>query len=517
MTTTGNEVRLPEGYQLVSTTDLKGRITYANPIFCKIAGYSKEELIGKAHSIVRHPDMPKAAFANLWVSIEQDKPWRGLVKNRCKNGDYYWVDAYVTALYENGQKIGYQSVRCKPDPQAVQKAEKLYARFREGKPPSLKIANGSFSVVIASLFFVISCVLSYLLAREALPALWIWLMPVLISGLVVMFILQRGKMLRVQKVSSSVCDNALIQKVFSEKMDMEGAVDIALQMQEARNRTVLGRLRDISVAISHSVDISDKAILRSSKGILQQDAETDMVAAAVAQLSASAEEIARNTEDTSEHGVKVLQQAGHGRRNLDNTTKTIEELSADVARVADEVTSLREHALAIGEVVNVINDIAEQTNLLALNAAIEAARAGDQGRGFAVVSDEVRTLANRTQASTLRIRETIERLQCSVESIVELMAQGRHTASTASEKAQLTADVFNLVEDAINGISERCAQIASSAEQQSMVVDEVHKNVEAIRNLAAENREGSEQTTKASKVLHGLITQLDLMVTAFDR
>ncbi|WP_254052463.1 PAS domain-containing protein, partial [Aeromonas caviae] len=121
-----SEVEFPADVQLVSTTDLRGVITYANPAFCRIAGYQVDELVGHNHNLVRHPDMPKAAFADLWDRLKEGNPWRGVVKNRCKDGRYYWVDAYVTPIYEHGKISGYQSVRCKPDPQLKQAAAQAY-------------------------------------------------------------------------------------------------------------------------------------------------------------------------------------------------------------------------------------------------------------------------------------------------------------------------------------------------------------------------------------------------------
>ena len=104
--TTDTEVEFADDIQLVSTTDLKGDITYANPAFCQVAGYRLEEMLGQHHNLVRHPDMPKAAFADLWAHLQAGKPWRGMVKNRCKDGRYYWVDAYVTPIYEDGKMVG---------------------------------------------------------------------------------------------------------------------------------------------------------------------------------------------------------------------------------------------------------------------------------------------------------------------------------------------------------------------------------------------------------------------------
>ena len=124
--TLDSEVEFPADVQLVSTTDLRGVITYANPAFCDIAGYPVDELVGHNHNLVRHPDMPKAAFADLWARLKEGKPWRGIVKNRCKDGRYYWVDAYVTPIYEGNRISGYQSVRCKPEPQFKRIAAQTY-------------------------------------------------------------------------------------------------------------------------------------------------------------------------------------------------------------------------------------------------------------------------------------------------------------------------------------------------------------------------------------------------------
>lgn len=120
------EVFFDDAEQLVSITDTRGIITYANETFCKVAGYSQEELHRKNHNIVRHPDMPKAAFKDLWSELEAGNHWQGVVKNLCKDGRYYWVDAYVTPMYENNKLTGYQSVRVKPSEQLKQKAEATY-------------------------------------------------------------------------------------------------------------------------------------------------------------------------------------------------------------------------------------------------------------------------------------------------------------------------------------------------------------------------------------------------------
>lgn len=143
------EHSLTDSDSIVSNTNLKGVITYVNDTFVRISGYSKEELIGVSHNIVRHPDMPPEAFADLWRSMKAGRPWTGIVKNRCKNGDYYWVLANATPLYENDKLVGYMSVRSKPESEQVEAADAAYQLFREGRAGNLKIKDGK--VVKASL------------------------------------------------------------------------------------------------------------------------------------------------------------------------------------------------------------------------------------------------------------------------------------------------------------------------------------------------------------------------------
>ena len=136
------EYVLTEKDSIVSKTDLKGIITYINDDFLRISGFEKEELLGASHNIVRHPDMPVEAFADLWVALKANRPWRGFVKNRCKNGNYYWVEAHVTPIYEDGQCIGYMSVRGKPSRANVEAHERVYRLFREGQAVGLRIVDG---------------------------------------------------------------------------------------------------------------------------------------------------------------------------------------------------------------------------------------------------------------------------------------------------------------------------------------------------------------------------------------
>src|SRR6187551_430661 len=132
---TGKEIHLSTHDDIVSSSNLRGDIEFCNETFCRISGFSREELLNQPHNILRHPEMPTAAFGMLWTALKAGKPWMGTVKNRCKNGDHYWVDAYVTPLREKGQIYGYESVRAKADPNVVRRAQTVYDRLNQGKPP----------------------------------------------------------------------------------------------------------------------------------------------------------------------------------------------------------------------------------------------------------------------------------------------------------------------------------------------------------------------------------------------
>lgn len=140
---TNTEVVLSDKFSIVSTTDLQGNITYANPYFVEVSGYSKQELIGAPQNILRHPDMPVEAFADLWATIKSGRPWTGMVKNRTKSGDFYWVLANVTPVYDDGQPTGYMSVRTKPSREQVQQADATYKEIRDGNPRKISIRDGS--------------------------------------------------------------------------------------------------------------------------------------------------------------------------------------------------------------------------------------------------------------------------------------------------------------------------------------------------------------------------------------
>ncbi len=511
----GRERTYPDNVRLISTTNLNGQITYANQEFCEVAGYSEEELIGQHHNIVRHPDMPKAAFADLWAHLQNDKPWMGMVKNRCKNGEYYWVQAYVMPLYdEQGHKSGYQSVRTRPSDAQVKRAEEVYTRLQEGKMK----APAGVSSLAQRFLLMMGTLLGLLLALQFLPMsemqqLGITLL--LLTGGAIFAFFQYNALKTLARHTDGIYNNPLAQLVMTDRMDDVGGTQLALQMMRARLRTLTGRVEDSIQILSRVMDQTNSALRQTSDGIQLQNSESDMLASAATQMSATATQVASSTAHTSDASKKASQEAEDGKQQVSQMISAVQNLVNEVIIASDSSQHLREQTTAVGAIVTIINEIAEQTNLLALNAAIEAARAGEQGRGFAVVADEVRTLAQRTQNATDEIRKTIETIQVHVDSTATTMERSRTKAEEGIAQALQASNAFDQVAVSMQSISDHSLQIASAAEQQSAVSEEISKNILSIREITHSNMSASEKTTMASEELKLLVKDLRASVQAF--
>ncbi|CAG9295264.1 HAMP domain-containing methyl-accepting chemotaxis protein [Celerinatantimonas diazotrophica] len=253
-----------------------------------------------------------------------------------------------------------------------------------------------------------------------------------------------------------------------------------------------------------------------SKGISQQESETDMVATAMNEMSVTVHEIADNAANAANAANQADKEAEGGAQVVDQTITLIHSLSKSVNDSTDKLDALKTEVLNISQILDVIKGIADQTNLLALNAAIEAARAGEQGRGFAVVADEVRSLAARTQGSTSEIQSIIEQLQVGTQSTVDVMGQGKVQADSCVEQAGKANAALQAITHAVTVINDMNIQIASASEEQSSVAESINENIVNVKNIAKENSAASSQTQSSSAGIARLAEQLKQLVAQFN-
>ncbi|OEZ56702.1 PAS domain-containing methyl-accepting chemotaxis protein [Duganella sp. HH105] len=497
---TQNEYLMEDGKTIVSSTDLQGNINYANPYFIEVSGYTEQELLGAPQNIVRHPDMPVEAFADLWQTIRSGMPWTGLVKNRCKNGDYYWVLANVTPVIEQGKPVGYLSVRTKPSRAQVREADALYRQFKAGNPQRLRIVNGravetgivarlaglmrmSLARQIGAATLLTGGVLAVLafallgLGDAGVAAVRSGLGALALCAMLGMVWFGRSLYLNVAlplrqatRAARMMAGGDLTAAFDVRRDDEMGQLLAALRQTNINLHSIIGDVRanfdEISVATGEiadgNLDLSGRTESQASS--LQQ------TAASMEQLTSTVQQSASNVASANQLAGQASAVAAQGGSIVSQVVLTMDDISASSNKVLD--------------IIGLIDGIAFQTNILALNAAVEAARAGEEGRGFAVVASEVRNLAQRSATAAKEIKALID------QSIQKVQA-----GTVLTNSAGVT---MNQVIESVDRVSRVMEEISNSTREQSVGIDQVNQAVIQIDDITQQNAALVEQAAAAA-------------------
>ncbi len=491
---------------LMSTTTLDSRITYANAAFIAVSGFDHDEIVGEPHNMVRHPDMPREAFADMWATLKAGRSWTALVKNRRKNGDHYWVRANATPMVRNGTVTGYMSVRTKPAAAEVEAAEALYRRFREGRAGGLRFHQGlvvrsgwrAWQSVFQRLSVGGRLGLGLLLPMAAslgvlslvAPSPMVWLAgaaAVLGGGALASWFLHRQIIRPLQQIAAQAQNVASGNRTENVNLDRVDDIGMIMRSVNQAGLNLRSLVDDVNVQVSGLGVVGEQI----AQGNGDLSARTEQSASSLQQTAASMEQLTATVKQNAST-------SGEATRLARVASDAATEGGKVVGGVVTTMAGITQSSRKIADIIGVIDGIAFQTNILALNAAVEAARAGEQGRGFAVVAGEVRSLAQRSAEAAKEIKALIG---VSVERVEAGSTQAEMAGQRMRDIVERVQRVSALISEITTASSEQAEGLSQIGQAVSMLDESTQQNTALVEQSAAAAESLRMQTLRLMEAL----------------